>query len=274
MLLLTALLGGCAQRPVAPAIAAAGSKAETLATLLVGEWSNHATARFAPESTRDFEALRMEFLPAGTDVAAVLIDLRRENTPDVQRWRIGEDRQGLWIEHGLGDCRLRPSSETGTLVTPPEGCALPIESAPPLHRRLAVRGDTLNIEEWLGEARAGPAPPLQRLLRYSGEARLHAAGSAARAADRDGPWLTARIDRIGDDGDWVPLRDERGTASQYAVELIRTPAPHLPGTEQLRLALVDLEANQRIAIAWSDAGAGQIGMDLGWFSVTLRRQRS
>lgn len=287
-LLLCACLaqGGCAVLPGG----APNDSVEDLASMLAGEYNNHAQVWYARQSDEpvpaafDLAIQRMADT-GGPDSAALLYrqfrddgTLHRESrllleaSPDgvVQEvqtrrgdgWQSLEGCRVLWRADGEGfrgstrgdGCRFARRADGETVV---------------FQRRWAADAEGLVLNE---EARR-PGRMESRTYRFSrlgyyrGWAGVLPDGPGSRG---DAEWRLNRQLWLHDGGDTVRVV-EGDDPSPYAIRLERLVWPR-SGIPMLRLSVLEAESGSIIAYSWAEPGTGSIGLNLGWLQVGLEAE--
>ena len=95
------------------------------------------------------------------------------------------------------------------------------------------------------------------------------APEAATEADSD-DWLFAKIPRIHNEGQRVPLRDEDGGSTGYTLSL-ETLTYQETGVPVLKVGVIEDRSGRTLSYSWTEPAARRIGINVRWFQAGLTR---
>lgn len=83
-------------------------------------------------------------------------------------------------------------------------------------------------------------------------------------------WIFARIERIHNEGQKIPLLDEAGRATGYTLRL-ETLTHQDTRTPVLKLGVIEDRTGYTLSYTWTQPGSPRIGLNLRWFQAGLTR---
>jgi hypothetical protein len=131
--------------------------------------------------------------------------------------------------------------------------------------RLSIDADMLRVATFADSSRGADAiEEARRVHWYDGWAAINGGGPNAKSDNSD--WHLQRDLHLSSEGGRAALHWRDGAPSGYTLELERTSYPERK-LSVLQLNVIEDGSGRTITYAWTDPGAGAIGLNLGWLQV-------